>query len=815
MENDSIDAISEQNQKHSSNDSKENSKLKGNLKLDENDKSSLISKSENNSQLIEANSDENVNNIISEFLKIKNCSVILYGIKPSTEKLKFGYCRTCDINLMNRICLECLYECHKKYEHDIREINDPDYIICGCGEKMHRFNILERKNGLGADECPFSDWCEKSRLSTLYIVDEKCVCEFCYKICGYGNRGRELEKEKEMLQVCECEKLNGKLTHADLKHIFRTLEELISNKDDLIMDIKPERFFNLLFLGKSSYEAIFINFEEMIIRIKELTPLNKLEINDNFLSTNFYLSLSVLTDILDKFKDSPLRYYSKEIVEKMQFSIIKNLLENIIFRDNPIFYEFLKKILYLYKKITIGSKTMFMDKYKIKDLINYSPLLRKILFMTNSTLFTEASEQISFFIETLSNLLEQDINCPEIFDVVIEICGILKRLSGFYLFNNTKMELFCIAIEKIFILKKFKNSNEKQIKLYLILTKMFLYFIYNYNDNSFYEYIFEKKINLTSVKFVFRKNELGRIISRNIIRMMYFVLMIKNYNKLSKNENSMCNKVLIYGHHILDLMFTEQDNYFMHYTIKDVLPNYLLNVISIKSIDPDFIAVNKEVESIEKLYNSYFIFEIDKKELVKEINNNLENVIVLTKNNTSMNEYLLKSNFCYIICKLFYITDFSEFEEEKDDTEFQNLIKIFFVNFFTFLHYFIDNNEYHSLVLFSHYILKGILKMPLVYSPDVLKVYAKCAKTIQEKKGVIDEVSYIFRDLFNFLVEFRLNDEKKFNEITQDFIAIEEFTFGEQTIFYFLIIIIKLFLQTKLLHHLNSIEKVKKICIDF
>ena len=36
MENDSIDAISEQNQKHSSNDSKENSKLKGNLKLDEN-----------------------------------------------------------------------------------------------------------------------------------------------------------------------------------------------------------------------------------------------------------------------------------------------------------------------------------------------------------------------------------------------------------------------------------------------------------------------------------------------------------------------------------------------------------------------------------------------------------------------------------------------------------------------------------------------------------------------------------------------------------------------------------------------------------
>jgi hypothetical protein len=41
-----------------------------------------------------------------------------------------------------------------------------------------------------------------------------------------------------------------------------------------------------------------------------------------------------------------------------------------------------------------------MDKYKIKDLVNYTPFLRKIIFHT----------------------------------------------------NNTKMELFCIVIEKIFTL---------------------------------------------------------------------------------------------------------------------------------------------------------------------------------------------------------------------------------------------------------------------------------------------------------------------------------------------------------------------------
>ena len=809
---------SNDNQEKNSFNSKEllDEKKKSSVIEEEKDNESFISKSivSNSKEIINSSQDENVNDIISQFLKIKNCSVILYGIKPSPDKLKFGYCRTCDINLMNRICIECLYECHKKYDHDIREINEPDNIICGCGERMHKFKSLEKKNGLGADECPFSDWCEKSRLSTLYIVNEKCVCEFCYKICGYDDKGKELEKEKEMLQVCECEKLNGKLTHADLKHIFRILEELISNKDDLIMEITPEKFFNLLFLGKSSYESIFVNFEEMIQRIKELGPNNKLKLKDNFLSTNFYLSLSVLTDILEKFRGSPLRYYAKEIVEKMSFPTIKNLLENIVFQDSIVFYEFLKRILYLYKKISIGTKTMYMDKYKIKDLVNYSPILRKIIFMTNDSLFPEASEQISFFIDILTKLLDQEINNIEIYDVVIEICGILKRMSGFYLFNNTKMELFCIAIEKIFIFHKFKNSNEKQIKLFYTLTKMFLYFIYNYNDNSFYEYIFEKKSNINAAKFVFHKNELGRIISRNIIRMMYFVLMIKNYNKLSKVENNMCTKILAYGRHVLDLMFTEQDNYFMNYYNRNTLPTYLLNVISIKSIDPDFTSINKEVENIEHLYYSYFIFDIDKTELIKEVNNNLENVIHLCKNN-SMNEYLLKTNFCYIICKIFYIIDFSDIDEDNKDTEFNNIVKIFFANFFTFLHYYIENNEYHSLLICSHYILKGILKLPLSYSPDVFKVYAKCAKIIQEKIGVIDEISYIFRELFNFLVEFKLNDEKKFNELTQDFITIEEFTVGEQVVFYFLIILVKLFLQTKVLHHLNAIEKVKKLCVDF
>ena len=780
----------------------------------EEDKNSLVSESKKSDKKEQKDNDENCDEVITEFLKIKNCTILQYGVKPTTEKVKFGYCRTCDLNLMNPICEECLKECHKKFEHNIREINEPDNIVCGCGERMHKFKTLERKNKLGADECPYSDWCEKSRQSALYIVDDRCVCEFCYRICGYDGKGKQLEKEKEMLQVCECEKLNGSITHVDLKHIFRSLEELISNKDDLIMDISPDKFFNLLFLGKSSYEAIFFNFEEMIQRIRDLNSKNKFELKDNFLSTNFYLSLTVLCEILEKCKGSPLRYFANEIVNKLSFDIIKNLLEHIIFIDNKIFYDFLKSMLFLYKKITIGSRTMSMDKYKIKDLANFSPLLRKIVFMTNNNIFPNASEQIEFFINKLNELLSREIHIKEVYDVIIEICGILKRLSGFYLFNNINMVRFCFAVEKSFSFSKFKNSYEKQIKLFSILTKTFLYFLYNYNDTSIYDYILDKKPDLKTTKFAFYKNELGRLISRNVIRMMYYVLIVKKYNKLSKSENLMCSRTINYGSQILEIMFTERDTYFMNYVNRDIFPSYLFKVISIHQTDDMFDIILDESQKIEKLYYSFNIFDLDNKELIKEVNNSLEKIINLSKT-SDINACILKSNYCFILCRIFYIIDFNEFEEEeKEDFELNNSIKNFFSNFFVFLHYFVENNEYHALILISHYILMGILKMPISYTIDIFKIYTKCAKLISEKRGIIDEISFFLRSLFNFLVDFKVNGGKIFKDITQEFF-LDDFTVGDQSIFYFLIIVIKIFLQTKILHPMNSIDKIKKLTIDF
>ena len=241
--------------------------------------------------------------------------------------------------------------------------------------------------------------------------------------------------------------------------------------------------------------------------------------------------------------------------------------------------------------------------------------------------------------------------------------------------------------------------------------------------------------------------------------MMYYVLVVKKYNKLGKSENKICSRTIYYGSQILELMFTERDTYFMNYLNRKQLPTYLFQVLSITSNNEDFTEVNLESEKLEKLYYSFFIFELDKKELIKEVNNVLEKIINLSKN-MDINAYLLKSNFCFIICKIFYVIDFNELEEEKQDSEFNNIIKLFFSNFFLFLHYFIENNEYHSLIIMSHYILQGILKIPITYFQClIISNFPICCSSVSfslsnkqfSKALIFPSFSYIMQlDLRNF-----------------------------------------------------------------
>ena len=121
-----------------------------------------------------------------------------------------------------------------------------------------------------------------------------------------------------------------------------------------------------------------------------------------------------------------------------------------------------------------------MDKYKLFDLENFSIIQRKCIFYTNSSLFPTAKRQIEFFIENLTKYLSSSITHTEGYEVIIQICSILKRLSEFYLFPSKEMIVFCFEFEKSFEMMKGIKNIAKQIQLNYIIIKMLHYFVFAY-----------------------------------------------------------------------------------------------------------------------------------------------------------------------------------------------------------------------------------------------------------------------------------------------------------------------------------------------
>ena len=800
---------------------KENIK-KGNNKLMPNNDNSDNDISKKSDTMISQSRDEidiqlndnTCNEVITEFTKIKGCSILKYGIKMSTEKIKYGFCQTCDVNLMHPICLECVNLCHRAIAHKVREIREPGYIRCGCGSKMHKIlNVKRNSKLIISRECPYSDWCEKSRLSTLYVIDGKCVCEFCYRICGYEGKGKPLEKEKEMLQVCECEELNGAITHTDLKKLYKKFEDLLLSKSNLIFGLNPIQFLNLLFLGKSSYESLFLNFEEMIQNFAKLNSDNLLNLKDNFTSTNFYLSLMVFCKIIEKSKSSSLRYYAPEVVNKLSFTLISNLLNNIIFQDTPVFWKFLCSMLFLYRKINIGYHTMYMGKYKLNSLENLSPLLRKSLMKNNISLFPESSKQITFFINFLNNILKNEIRLVEAYDVFIQVCQILKRLSGFYLFNNVNMTIFCFSFEEMFEFFKKQTFYIKQIELFYIIIKMFSHFLFCYNDNNFYEFIMNKKNeddDLTKIQFAFYKNQLGCLISRHVIRILYYIITVIKYNQLTNEDKDKCSNILNLGTKIICLLLGENDSYSINNSKGYKINQGLLKLLLIPENDDKMLNLSEQINNIENIYLKYYTFDADNRDIIREVNNSLDKIMIMSKNN-EMRLYITKSNYFYILCKIFYIINYNEEGEEQEDKE---TLKKLISNIFMFLQYFIEGNEDNALLIYSQYILYALLKLPDDYLVDIFKLYAKCTDIILKNRGVICNPLLIVETLFNNLINFKDNAKEKWNKETTDFF-IDDVKIIDQIIFLFLNIIIKIFLQMKLLYPVTCLIKIKPILIKF
>ena len=744
--------------------------------------------------------------IVESFLQIKECPILKYGIKPSSEPIKYGFCSTCDINLIHPICIFCIEKCHKKYNHQIRIKTEPEKIICGCGERLHKFPLKDKKTEYKTDkDCPYTDWCDKTGLNHLYVVDDICVCEFCYKLCGLEGMGVPLEIEKEMLQICECEELNNGYSHIDLKQIYRKFENLIKSSKYYIMDkIEPLIFFNILFLGKHSYQFLFFNFEEVINEFNHLDENSKYEIKENFLVTNFFLSLKNFNLVASKIKKIPLRYYCPQASNKITFKTVYNIFKYIKYRDNTLNWIFYEHILFFYRKVYLGEKTNKMDKYKLYDLENFSPIQRKCIFDINKSFYPESKEHINFLIEYCSFLLNSEITCIDAYNAIIEFCGIFKRMAVFFLFNSAEMTRLCFSLEKGFEFFKKSKSNYQQIKLYLIIIKMMHYFIYSYNDEIFFQFLLsERKSRDPNITFLFEINELGRLICKNVIRISYSILLLQNVNENNDRvDQNKCTKIMNHAMKILTFLISPKDNFNISLSkFRNNCNNYL-NILKISyENDNLFKQIIEHTNFIENNYEKYYSIEIENNELINEISKSLEGILSLAKN-SEIKPYLLRSHYYYAISKIFYIAKFDDTNQEHKD---------FISNYFLFLRYFIENNNDNCFIIFSHFILNAIFRIPKSFCLDILRIIEYASDIICKKDTIILNSKHILKTLYNYFNLFK--DCFKVKEIKSESINsnLSDNNFNDDFLHLILMITCKLVIITT---HQNP-KLIKKVCRDY
>ena len=746
-----------------------------------------------------------VTDVISDFLKIDKCSILKYGIKPSTEPISYGYCITCDINLIHPICSECLNICHINLNHTVKQVSTKGNIICGCGERMHKFtDKLLKQDSIISSSCPYTDYCKTANLENWFIVGTKTVCPMCYVNCGHQGKGFSVDIEQLKGEECQCENLNNGITHTDLKEIYRKMDNITKKSNIIMEEIGPIKILNMLFLGKLSYYKLYSSFDDMLAEINLAKYGHYFEIKENFLETNFFLSLKNFTKIAKKIKNAPLRYFCRAIINSISFDLIEQVVKNVIFKDTKQYWGFMDRLLYLYKKVGVGHLTRRLDKYKIYDLENLSVMQRKCLFYTNQTLFPTAKNQIDFFTRVMKLYLAKGITHLEGYDVIIQICSILKRISEFYLFSSKQMILFCFEFEKTFeYLKKIKNIS-RQLQLYFVVIKMLHYFLYCYNDELIYNYISKKENNNESevkIPFIFTKNELGRLISRNVIRMMYFCFIGTKNVQLDQKETKTKKRILRHGLRIITYLISPKDCYML--SANKMINNGIIyyNIIQIPLNNPIYLKVVGEHKKLEDYYELYFTFKIYEEELLFEASKSLKAIMELSQEQ-DIRPLILKSNYFFTITKIFNIISFI-----ADSDSDRNFIKLYF----SFGYYFTQNNSDYALLLMSHYTLSSVLSIPILFVEDILSFYNHCTELIVNNDKVIAFSKHMIKLLFSYLAKVKKENLNIINNHPNE----EAIYDIDELVSLFLKIMIKLILRTKQLNNKITIKVAKKVIINF
>ena len=771
---------------------------------------------------------------IINFLKIDKCSILKYGVKKSLEEIKYSYCKTCDHNLLNPICLACIKTCHKG--HLIKYIIAKGKIKCSCGEKNHYQRDLLNSSFINRTEniiCLCNEWNEISKIGFYYInEDKKPICILCHNYCEKDNKKNKIIKLEKNKSIPKCKCKNH--THKSHKALCEKISDLISDNNEFYILLHPIKFINMLFKSQNSFKIIFEDFELFTEDLKISENPDVVEFFSKFnlkniLNTNIYKTLLIFRKIVQKnvkknylyfYNENILKYFSKDIMNKLFFMLEQSLSEEKAFSLTIIMNQYL----YLFNKLYINFKIRSLSKYKLNDIKNISFFQKMIIFNKNKDIFTESEEITTFLLKVFSFIISKSSFHIESIECIKEIISILRKISCFNLINNEIMIKICITIVKSFnyirLLKNSFNNNNNQssfkntsdfikntdfnhfqkviLKLFYVIMKMIFNFAYNYNDNILNKMIFETEkyhklnnINYDNICFIYKRNDLGRFI--NAINIYILSYIQKQYNNYNNKKIKLIQRI---GIEILEYSLNKEDNYILN-IINSINQAKLYFINSPKSLikkNQYYKELNRHCNLISNSFQQYFNFEKSIEDMINIVNDSLNIVLgevnekiqyieeydTQNKFNNSQIMAILSTNYFTLLSKTIgIINHYQNREKISNINKRNNNIKL---NLFIqslplnveddiikkilyFYFCFVLNSPDNSLLIFTQSIFVHLTKAPIKYCHFVFKLFYICIKNVsydnnstKKSVSIIIEKAYIIKGLYSY-IEMLIQDK--------------------------------------------------------
>ena len=725
-------------------------------------------------------------NPIQKLHQVTDCSFWKFGVNISYTKIKYGYCKTCDKNLVNTICETCLLKCHKG--HCIKSMLERGNIKCSCGENNH---IIKDINNDVNINCLCNEWSFVSKLNYYYKNNDKNLCIFCHTVCNNNSDKDKIvffkkddnnNNDDNKIPMCNCD---NEEVHFDVKIFTKHITNFFSLSNQMKQKLHPTQLINMIFKSTNNFDYIFFQLKEFI-NMSHSQSYSRSYFENFFLMditcTSVYFSLKLITTLINK---THLAYYCDNVEKYFSFEIYKSILSSMKKSnvDERSYWIFCRDYMYILYKIYINKCTRHLLKLTFYDLENLSYIQRLNLFNRShgEKEFPESKKITVFLLSQIRTIDVYQYNSIESIECIKNILLIFFKFASFNLLSIEDMINICIKIEVIFnyinLIRQasFKKNIDQLIKLELkmlnIIIKMMLIFIYNYNDRIITNILFNKEkfynvndVTNDKVNFLIKNSKLGNFINKIAIRITS--ILIKYYKE---RQNTLIYKqTLLNIIRILQFSLTSDDNY-----MKNIIQSleylkyndcsYLFNEKNNSEIIKYYYEVlQKESDKIEKTYFNYLNFIICKKDLLNIMHEslniilerpidqfdekNIDNIKISFSN--ERNIAIIQTHYFDKICKIFDII-FNENEKNIDQIvkKSDGVVKKILIFYFIFVNTSSDN----AILILSNYLLKEIVNLPVNYNLYVFKLIYKCFNSISTSFKQIINIKSILDIIYTFL----------------------------------------------------------------